>query len=148
MEDTTIKINIESKLMNLPILRKTIRGICSCVIESEQVFQDIDLGLNEALSNVIHHAYENQPGQEIEIVVTICPREFVFQIIDKGLANHQGTKTINTKDNEQEINLDDIESLAESGRGLFLINQVMDEVTYRREKDKNILTLRKSFTPS
>lgn len=142
MEDTTIKINIESRLINLPLLRKTVRGICSCVIEDEKIFQDIDLCLNEALSNVINYAYQNEPGHEIEIVVNLYPKEFVFQIIDKG---KQGDSEPTIPEINQNPQVDDIESISESGRGLFLINQLMDEVTYKSEKGKNILIMRKRF---
>jgi serine/threonine-protein kinase RsbW len=140
MNDTRIKISIESQLVNLPILRKAIRGLCSFVIQDEQVFQDIDLCLNEALSNVIYHAYRNEPGHEIEIIITLHPKEFVFQIIDLGLKNPQ--ENVPSALNPDLNNLD---SLQESGRGLFLIHQLMDEVVYKSEKDRNILLLRKRF---
>lgn len=140
MEDITIKIAIESKLGNLPILRKTVRALCSCVIENERVFQDIDLCLNEALTNVIHHAYGNEPGHEIQVMVTLCPEEFVFQIIDIGIKNpHQGAPL------SLEVPPSNLDELPESGRGLFLIHQLMDEVIYKSEKNKNILLLRKRF---
>lgn len=144
MNDTNIKIDIESKLSNLPFLRKMVRGLCSCVIEEESVFQDIDLCLNEALSNVIQHAYQNEPGHLIEIIVTISQSEFVFQIQDAGL-NNLREPILTSTDALPNTDIKDLNSLSESGRGLYIIHQLMDEVVYKRENGKNILLMRKRF---
>lgn len=134
------KVIFESNLAYLPILRKAIRGICSSVIEdNEECLQDIDLCLNEALSNVICHAYQNEPGHEIQVCVALYSGEIVIQIIDIGLKNPQTAKP----ELNQEIG--DIESLSESGRGMFILHQLMDEVTYSTEGSKNILLMRKHF---
>lgn len=138
--DTEIKISLESKLVNLPLLRKMIRGLCSNFIYEEQVFQDIELSLNEALSNIINHAYKQEPGHEIQIIVTIYPTEVVFQIIDVGEKILEIASLI-----PQDASLEDIDSISEQGRGLFLIHQLMDKVDYTRKNDKNILILRKCF---
>lgn len=139
MNNCKIKIVIESKLTNLPLLRKTIRGICSGVVENEQVVQDIELCMNEALSNVIYHAYRSEPGHEIQIIVTLSENEIVFQIIDNGLKNPMHHLVL------QEKNLNTLDPLSESGRGLLIINQLMNEVVYKSEQDRNILLMRKSL---
>lgn len=139
VNDTTIKICIESDLIYLPILRKTVRAICSSVIHDEEIFQDIDLALTEALSNVIDHAYRNEPGYEIQILVTLYPEEVLLQIIDSGLKNPKTDKPSLQLD----FDLNKVESIPESGRGLFLIHQLMDKVAYKSEDGKNILTMLK-----
>lgn len=141
MNDISIKVSFTSHLSHLPLLRKAIRGICSTVVENEQCLQDIDLCINEAVSNVICHAYQNEPGHEIQVIVTIYSQDIVFQIIDIGLKN---AEPINPT--LQEVDIHYIENLQESGRGLFIIHQLMDEVTYKSEEGKNILILRKHFT--
>lgn len=140
MDNITIKVIIESKLIYLPLLRKTIRGICSNVVQNEKIFQDIDLSLNEALSNVIAYAYQNEPDHEIQIMVTLYSDQVVFEIIDLGTKDFHIEFPV-----QMDQDLTDINSLPESGRGLFLIHQLMDEVSYRSEKDRNILLLRKHF---
>lgn len=134
MDECEIKVSIESKLSNLPLVRKTIRGICSSVVQSEDIFQDIELAMNEALSNVISHAYRNEPGHEIEIIVKLYPHEIAIEIIDFGKSAEAALKP--------QKNLD---PLAETGRGLSLMYKLMNEVVYNREKNKNVLVLRKTF---
>lgn len=140
VSNVTIKVIIESRLAYLPLLRKTIRGICSNVVQDESVLQAIDLSLNEALCNVIYHSYQNEPDHEIQIMVTLYPQEVVFQIIDLGLKNLKNYKPVSFP-----IDKENIDALDESGRGIYLIHQLMDEVTYTSEKDRNVLLLRKRF---
>lgn len=141
MSNLSIKVIFESQLTNLPILRKAIRGICSCVIkDKEQLLQDIDLCINEAVSNVICHAYQNEAGHEIQIIVFLYAQEIVFQIIDIGLKNPNTTSPASPN-----YDMNRIEDLAESGRGMFIIHQLMDEVLYKSEEGKNFLILRKRF---
>lgn len=140
MNDMSIKVIFESQLAYLPILRKAVRGICSNVIvDNEQFLQDIDLCLNEAIANVICHSYQNEPGHEVQVIIALYPHDVVIQIIDIGLKNPQNNKPKPLEDTL------DIESLSESGRGLFIMHELMDEVTYKTEEGKNILSLRKHF---
>ncbi|MDP1881110.1 MAG: ATP-binding protein, partial [Parachlamydiaceae bacterium] len=140
-----IKIIIESNLFNLPLLRKTIRGVCSTVVKDEKIFEDIELSLNEALTNVIYYAYQNEPDHEIQITVNLNDNEVVFQIIDEGVLNTKSSfdpLKVNAKKNLDNFN---IEEIAESGRGLFLIHQLMDEVHFSTVNNKNCLVLKKRF---
>ncbi len=142
MNEAIIKISFESKLMYLPYLRKAVHGICSLVIENEHVLKDIGLCLNEALSNVIYHAYEEEPGHEIQVSVNFYSNEVEIQIIDTGLKNPKAFL-----DPQMWINFDpkDISSLPDSGRGLFIIHELMDKVDYTSSEGRNTLSLRKFF---
>lgn len=140
MNDISIKIIVESKLENLPILRKAVRGVCSCVVTTqEDVLQDIDLCLNEAVSNVICHGYQNEPRHEIQVIVILHSNEIQIKIIDEGLPNIQA----NQRHKVEEIH--NIASLSESGRGLYIIQELMDEITYETREGKNTLHMRKHF---
>lgn len=136
----TFKISIESNVAYLPIVRKVIRAACASFVPQERIFEDIDICLNEALSNVIHYAYKNEPGNEIQIAITAFPDELLIQISDIGLENSLGEPPLKIDDN-----FEDISQLSESGRGLFLIHQLMDKVSYSRENGKNTLTLTKKL---
>lgn len=140
MNDLSIKIAFESKLTYLPILRKVVRTICSDEIrDNEKFFQDIDLCLNEALSNTILHAYQNESDREVQIIVTLRKPDLTIQIIDEGL------KISEDNQHPQFKITDHIEALPESGFGIFILHQLMDEVVYKTVENKNILFLRKSY---
>lgn len=138
MNEMTFKLIFDSQVAYLPFLRKAIRGISSCLIQDEQTLYDIDLCLHEAINNVIYHSYHNEPGHEIQLIVRVRPEELEFQIIDVGLKNFHAD--IDAR-KQMEFDPTDINTLPETGRGLFIIHQLMDKVSYTSLDKKNILTL-------
>ncbi len=92
--------------------------------DSASIFE-IELAVGEALANVIEHAYESQPGQEIHLLVDIDDYKFCLNIRDFG-------RKFDTA-NYRPPNLD---VAKEGGYGVYLIEQVMDEVNYSSPKGK------------
>ncbi len=80
---------------------------------------DIELAVGEALANVVQHAYAGQAGHEIHLYLTIDETKFSLTIHDFG---RKFDLTTYTPPN--------LEIPTESGYGVYLIQQAMDEVTY------------------
>ena len=90
----------------------------------------IALAVDEALANIIRHAYKSRYDQEIELTCEVSDHQIEFTFFDRG--EPPGPDTICGRP------LDDV-SL--SGRGTHLIKAIMDEVCYERVSDRNQLTL-------
>ena len=79
----------------------------------------IELAMGEALSNIIRHAYDGEPGHKIHLSLTIDETKLSLTIIDSGRkfdpALHPPPK---------------LDVPKEGGYGIYLIKKVMDEVTY------------------
>lgn len=112
---------IKEQLIQMGFERPTIRKV--------------ELASEEALVNIIRHAYKQRSGH-IEIQVTIYPKNRVeIAIRDQG-------PPFNPLEEERRIDpAIPLEERQEGGLGILLIRKYMDEVLYRREKDLNILTL-------
>lgn len=136
-----IKLIIESKLEFVVPLSEAIRVICSTVVDDEILLYDIKLCLDEATTNVIKHAYHCKPENTVEVSVTIDEGCLVFQIVDSG-----DRVPMFTPKKELDYNVNDIDSLPESGMGLFLMHRIMDEVSFSHRDKKNILTMKKNYT--
>lgn len=138
MFDSSVKLIIDSKLDQVPPLGKAVRGICSCKINDEVLLYELELCLVEAVTNVINHAYHRTPGKTVEVDVTLGDREISFQVIDKG---DKASRPVP----KEELKFDpvDISTLPESGMGLFLINKIMDEISYLDDPEKNVLLMKK-----
>ena len=104
----------------------------------------LKLALDEAVSNVVNYAYGDQKGLPItldaEIVETADGRDLQIVITDQGfpfdpLAEAPEVDTTLGAE-EREI----------GGLGIFLIRQMMDDVKYRRDDDKNVFTMTKHIT--
>lgn len=139
MAEKSMKLTFESKLDCLPLLGNAIKGICSCVIQDELLLSQLELCLVEVVSNVINHAYKKEAGHTIEVIVSLTQNHATFTVIDTGIKNPQIFK--------KELNTDpqDINGLPESGMGLPIIYQIMDEVVFREEQGKNFAILKKKF---
>jgi len=96
--------------------------------------KDIELALEELLVNIISYAY---PEGEGPIEMTCRPdarNRLVFEIADSGTPFNMlayGDPDTNAEIEERRI----------GGLGIFFVKQFMDEVHYRREDDRNILTI-------
>lgn len=102
----------------------------------------INLALEEAVSNVMLYAY---PGRNdgkvfVEFVKTRDEKgeKLVFTVSDSGIPFDPTQKP------EADITLS-AEERAIGGLGIHLVRQLMDEITYERTEDKNILTLIKKI---
>ncbi len=95
----------------------------------------IILAVDEAVSNIIEHAYENTLDGEITVAVAARDGQFSVTISDQGKQFDPGV--IADPDLEEHIKLG-----KKRGLGLFLMRQVMDEVNFHyREGSENVLTL-------
>lgn len=107
-------------------------------IAPETVFQ-LNLALDEALANSVNYAYS--AGSKGEIVLEASKEEgnVVFRLIDEGVPF----------DPTKEGSEPDVTSVAEDrpvgGLGIFLIKQMMDEITYERKDGRNILKMTKKL---
>ena len=125
-----------------------IKGICSEFFYShsytdihKNFILEFELCVVEAVTNAIVHAYGNQTGHKIQIDITLTEKNIILQIQDWGQTMDE--KLITTSNNYQEPDPDDLESLTSSGRGLFLIQSVMDCVRYQGGTEGNRLIMEK-----
>lgn len=94
----------------------------------------IRLAAEEVLINIINYAYPNDKGN-IEIDCTITEgMALKIEISDSGVPFNPLSLP------EPDIKAP-IEKRKIGGLGVHLIRNIMDEVNYKREHDKNILTL-------
>jgi anti-sigma regulatory factor (Ser/Thr protein kinase) len=82
----------------------------------------VELALQEALANAVRHGCANDPTKRIQCLVT-CDEagEVVIVVRDPGPGFDAGTVP---------NPMDDANMFKTSGRGIFLINQLMDEVRF------------------
>lgn len=105
----------------------------------EELFTDRDdiysseLAIVEACNNVVEHAHKDRPYEKIILKFLIENEKVEVRIFDRG----DGIKKLlnNAK------TLEKLDIYSESSRGLPIIKTVMDEVSYKEYKNKNVLSL-------
>ena len=98
---------------------------------------DLVLALAEAAQNIVKHAYDGQPTDDIlKVKISFKDNDLSMELFDKG----KPVVPANIKPRD----LDDIKA---GGLGTFFIGQIMDEVVFKTTKVNwvNHLILTKSF---
>ena len=104
-----------------------------------KVQMQIDIVIDELFSNIANYAYGEASG-----TATVCAGydgekgEFVLIFIDSGVPYDP------IKAEEPDITLS-AEDRKIGGLGIFLVKKTMDDIRYRYEDGKNILTVTKKF---
>jgi len=95
----------------------------------------VNLALEEIVSNVMLYAYPGGSGRLIvEFAKMPSPDTLIFTVSDSGIPFNP------TEKEEADITLS-AEEREIGGLGIHLVRQLMDEIHYIREDDKNVLTL-------
>jgi serine/threonine-protein kinase RsbW len=107
----------------------------ACPADSDLLAYQLNLVLTEAISNAIRHggAPADAP-YEVRVHIVASERDLWVRVYDQGQGFDLDT-----------LPLPEIDSLAERGRGLFLIRTLMDSVQYHRTEQGNVLEMRKSL---
>lgn len=135
MKEQNFKIS--SEYGNVIQVNREIREYLTENRFEEHLCNAVEICLTEALNNVIKHSYAGDSTKSIEINIRKKNNFLEIEIVDSG----QPRKNLTVK------NLDfdpaDIENLPESGMGLFIIKQLMDEMDYFSNDGKNYFILKK-----
>ena len=99
---------------------------------------NLNLALEEAVSNIILYAYPEKLGEEISIKASKVGDAILFIISDNGV---EFDPTM-LPDADITLSAEDREI---GGLGIFLIRKIMDEVKYERIEGKNVLTIKKEL---
>ena len=107
---------------------------------SDEVRTDVDVAIDELLGNIVQYAYGSQAGN-----VTVCvdvemdPPSAVITLMDSGIPFNplaeERPNTTSLPAKERPL----------GGLGLFLVEELMDELTYCYRDGHNVLTVRKAL---
>jgi serine/threonine-protein kinase RsbW len=132
-------LTIGSEITEIPKVSARLDDAMSRSGFSSEEILDTQLAVEEVITNIISYGYKSGPGEiyiscrikrdaaEIDIADSAPPFD-PLALPEPDLAGDVSDRKI-------------------GGLGVFLIRQVMDDVRYRREHGKNILTLVKKKNP-
>ncbi|MBP7507479.1 MAG: ATP-binding protein [Prolixibacteraceae bacterium] len=132
------KFIVENRIEELPLLFSKIEELGEMWNLSLPLTMNINLVLEEAVSNVIFYAFNDEKRHEIIILVSLENEVLKIEIIDDGLPfdpTNRQMPDVTLSAEDREI----------GGLGIYLIKQIMDTVEYARVDNNNILTLTKKI---
>ncbi len=127
---------IENKIEELTILSEKIDKMAEEWELPHALAMNINLVVEEAVTNIIFYAFNDNGKHQISISVSLKESLLQIKITDNGIPFNPLLQR------QPDINLP-VEERPVGGLGIFLISQIMDEMKYTRQKKQNILTLNK-----
>lgn len=139
MGDAKIKhLGIENQIGALAGLAVEIDKIAHKWKIPPPMAMNINLAVEEAVSNIIFYAFADKDRHEIRVSLSLDKNRLTIIIIDDG-------RPFNPLDKEQPDITLPVDNRPVGGLGIFLILNIMDEARYVRQDNQNILTLHKTI---
>jgi phosphoserine phosphatase RsbU/P len=106
----------------------------------EMIMEDILLACDEAATNIVMHGYKNTQVNKpvFSCSLMLMDDKLMIRFMDEGLEFHRNT----VKPPSVEANL---KGERKGGFGVFLVEKLMDSVSYERQENTNILLLEKNI---
>lgn len=92
----------------------------------------LNLVLTEALANAMCHANQCDPDKDVKVSISASDHDLIIRVFDQG----QGFDIEAITKTQAKVS-------DEGGRGIQLIIKLMDQVSYLREGDCNVLEMKK-----
>jgi serine/threonine-protein kinase RsbW len=132
----SVTVVVESRLECVPLAGTVVRAFCHASGASNLESGQIELCIMEAVNNCVVHAYQSEPGHAIEVVASCHDGEFRFEVYDQGKARSPETLR-RSRRHLLDFNSTSLDSLPERGRGLAIIESIMDGMEYVTLGGKN-----------
>ncbi len=135
-ETGAVKISLNNDIAEIRDAAARIDAYCAARDLAADIAHAVNLAVDELVTNTISYGYDDDGAHGIDIALRMEGNVLVVEIIDD--ARRFDPSRITAPDTETGI-----EERAVGGLGIFLVHELMDEVRYRRDGGRNIVTLRK-----
>ncbi|MDQ7817619.1 MAG: ATP-binding protein [Melioribacteraceae bacterium] len=131
------EIKILSDYDNVAKVNKEVREILEDEGVESYILNAFEICIMESVNNVIKHSYKEQKNNYICVKLRIDSKLIEMEIIDEG------EPRLKFEIPDLDFDPKDINNLPESGMGLYIMKQLMDELTYNSKSGKNYFILKK-----
>ena len=125
-----LRLDMPSNPRFLSVVRAAIDELSMTVGLPKEECNAVILAVDEALANIIRHAYKSRHDERVEFHCLVNEEQMEFTLLDQGEAPDPARICAPCAD-----------EFALSGRGTHLIREIMDVVTYKKVPEGNQLKL-------
>lgn len=135
MKEMTIAATVENIGAVTDFVNEQLEAL-DCPMKAQM---QIDIAIDELFGNIAHYAYNPDVGEAtVRVEVIDEPLSVVITFIDGGVPYDPLAAA------DPDITLS-AEERAIGGLGIFMVRKSMDDVSYRYENGRNILSIRKNL---
>ena len=132
------EICIKNKISELEKVTQFVEEIGEELGLSMELQMNLNLVMEEMVTNVIFYAYPQDEEADIELLAKSDGKELTFVLSDQGKEFDPTAK----EDADLDVNPAEREL---GGMGIFIVKNIMNKVTYQRLEGKNLLTMTKGL---
>jgi serine/threonine-protein kinase RsbW len=128
-------LRLQAILTNVPVAIDCVTRSAEAAGFEDPVLYQVQLAVDEACANVVHHAYRGMEPGDMEVSCTFDGQCLVIRVRDWG-------RGFSPEDVPEPDVKAPLEKRTFGGLGLFLLKQVMDQVEYTFDRERgNELTM-------
>lgn len=131
-------LDITSDMSNLARVADFVTDAAQKAKLTPKQSDDVVMAVDEAVTNVMEHAYAGQSDGQISIKLRVDEKEFFVEIRDQGKPfNPKEVKKPNTKGQLSERSV--------GGLGIFFMKKLMDKIEFTHDQGGNITRMIKKL---
>ena len=132
------EISIKNHLDELGRVNQFVEEIGEELGLDMELQMNLNLVIEEMVVNVISYAYPEGTEADIELLAESDGKELTFVLSDRGkefepTLQEEGDMDVNPAERDL------------GGMGIYIVKNIMNEVTYQRLEGKNLLTMKKEI---
>lgn len=138
MNHPNLSISVAATVDDVSRLGAMVNALAKTVLADTDAFQ-VELAVVEVCNNVVEHAYQYAPDKHFSVDITFDAASVMFEIRDAGASfsyNPAAPAVLN-------FDPDNLETPPEGGMGLFLVEQIMTNISYTTENGINTFSMTK-----
>ena len=132
------EIKLKNQVGELERVAVFVEQICEELGLGMELQMNLNLVMEEMVSNVIFYAYPEGTDAEIELLAEYDGKALTFVLSD------QGREFDPTLKEDADINVNPVDREI-GGMGILIVKNIMNQVTYQRLEGKNLLTMKKEI---
>jgi sigma-B regulation protein RsbU (phosphoserine phosphatase) len=132
----TLEIKLKNKVSELDGLSQTLREFGQRHGLASKVIHDLNLAMEEILTNIISYGYTDNREHEVKVRLSAQLGEVSVEIEDDG-------QPFNPLEAPEPDITKPLEERKIGGLGIHLVRKLMDSLEYKRQGERNLLTIKK-----
>jgi anti-sigma regulatory factor (Ser/Thr protein kinase) len=131
-----LEIKLNNKVSELERFNQTLTEFGQHHGLAPRLVHDLNLALEEILTNIISYGYPDNREHEIKVRLSVQPGEVKAEVEDDG-------HPYNPLEAPEADTTKPLEERTIGGLGIHLVRKLMDDLEYKRQGDRNFLTIKK-----
>jgi sigma-B regulation protein RsbU (phosphoserine phosphatase) len=138
-EELEIKLN--NKVSELERFSRALTEFSRRHGLTPKVLHDLNLALEEILTNIISYGYTDNREHEIKVRLSVQPGEVKAEVEDDG-------QPFNPLEAPEPDTAQSLQERTIGGLGIHLVRKLMDSLEHKRQGDRNLLSMKKKTEES